>query len=319
MKKTSKKYICILLSIAMIFSVSFTIGASAKSLQTNSIVAEKRALRDFCLENNIKERVLSMDAEKRNNQKYEIYSKFFSGEMDVDLALAELEKLGIYALESSVEEYKKTKKEEQVRSSPTALSYNNVIILYEPSDDTWELGAGVWWSDNSWVNDVTPPYFPSVGQNYNVGGLNGVGISLYDLSGSFSGCALLDTWLYVSAGNGNLTKTTHSPTGNIDSRYGVFHQFQDYAQVTNYNALTNMVTYRYHGKHISVFAKYNGNFVNFNGRARLQYAHTWDQTSISSVGVNLQAGTNTVGVGFNIAFSNQGRQFTTLSPGETLF
>lgn len=279
------------------------------------VVSEKRELRASCIANDVRSKVQTMEPQEREAKKQDIYTTFFSGEMDVDIAVSKLEELGVYALQSSIDEYKRVRDEQ--RTSPTVLSYNNVVVYYDSWDDTWELGAGVWWSDNSWIADVPVPLIPSVGRVCNVGGLNGVGITLYDLSGSFAGCALEDTWLFVSAGEGKLSTTTHSPTGNVDSRYGVFHQFQDYAQVVDASAFTS--TYIYYGKHMSVFAKYNSEFENFHGRARLQYVHTWNQTSISSVKVNFGGGSDSVEAGFEIGFTEKTHQFETFSPRETLF
>ena len=70
---------------------------------------------------------------------------------------------------------------------------------------------------------------------------------------------------------------------------------------------------------MSVFAEYSAEFENFHGRARLHYAHTWEDGYISSFGVNFEAGEDSVGAGFDIDFNIQDQGFDTLSPGETLF
>jgi hypothetical protein len=284
------------------------------------VVEEKRALRESCIANEAYKKVPKMSENERNTKKQEIYTSFFSGEMDVDIAVAELEELGVYALKSSIDSYKQFLTTPIAsRASSNSLEYNNVTIYYDSVDDTWELGAGVWWSDDSWMNDIPNVWFPIVGSRYEIGGQDGVGISLYDLSGSFVGCTLEDTWLYVSAGGGYLSTTSHSPTGNIDSRYGVFHEFQDYAELASINASTGIGTYLYYGKHMSVFAKYSSEFENFHGRARLCYAHTWDEGYISSFGVNFEVGDDSIGAGFDIGFNNDTQGFDTCSPGETLF
>jgi hypothetical protein len=310
-----KKLFSLVLSVILLLAGITTIHATAIE---NDIVAEKKALRASCLAQNARSLVQSMSPDDRNEKKQDIYTAFFSGEMDVDTAVEKLEKLGVYALPSSIEAYKAEKKAELTTySSPTALEYNNVTIYYDSYDDTWELGAGVWWTNDSWLDDVPYSFLPYVGQEYEVGGLDGVGITLYGTSGSFKGCVLEDTWLYVSAGGGNLATTSHSPTGNIDSKYGVFHEFQDYAQLVSLSGASG--TYIYYGKHISVFAKYNSNFESYNGRARLQYVHTWEDTSIASVGVNFEGSNNSVAAGFEIEFTTEKNKFNTLSPGETAF
>lgn len=238
----------------------------------------------------------------------------FADEMDIDSAVEQLEEIGIYALQSSIDEYKSIK---AARSSPTVLSYNNVTVYYDYESDTWILGGGVWWTDGSWIDDVSYSLLPAVGDEYAVGGLDGVGITLYDQSGSFAGCTLKNTWLYVSAGGGELSTTSYSPTGSIDSRYGVFHEFQDYAKLMELDLFEG--TYLYYGKHMSVFAEYSSEFENYHGRARLQYVHTWKKTSISSVGVTISGSTSSASAGFTIGFTSNENNFSTFCPGETLF
>lgn len=310
-----KKVVSLLMCVIIMIMSTLSVNAADISKSNVDVVSEKKELRASCIANNERAKVQTMDPQEREEKIHDIFTTFFSGEMDVDIAVSRLEELGVYALQSTIDEYRRVR--EAQRSSPTVMNYNNVTVFYDVYDDTWRLGAGVWWSDNSWLDDVPYALFPSVGSVFEVGGLDGLGITLYDLSGSFAGCTLVDTWLFVTAGGGNLSTTTHSPTGNIDSKYGVFHQFQDYAQIVEMNGLT--ATYMYYGKHMSVFARYSSEFENFHGRARLQYVHTWNNTSISSVGVNFEAGADSVGAGFEIGFTKQTNKFETFCPGETLF
>ena len=317
-----KKITAFILCFAILFISTFSVGAVglSDSIAAANVVAEKRALRDACIAKGTSLKLKEMDKDELSEKRQEVFNSLFSGETDIDTAVDELEELGLYPLESSVDAYKKYQAEQNMnRSSSTSLLYNNVIVSYDSTDGTWVLGGGVWWGNDSWVYDIPYMLFPSIGASYTVGGQDGVGIALYDLSGSYSNCWLVDTWLYVSAGNGYLATTSHSPTGNFDARYGVFHEFQDYALLIDFNYLTAQSTYLYYGQHMSVFAKYSSEFVNFHGRARLNYAHTWNNSSISSVGVNVDASGTAFSGGFNISFANNQYGFQTISPGETLF
>ncbi|MBQ4044163.1 MAG: hypothetical protein IJD06_09225 [Clostridia bacterium] len=286
------------------------------------LILEKNALRNYCIENNVAVSFASMDQEVRKSTKETIYNKVFAGEMDIDNGLNLLEDLGVFPVESTIMSLTTSA---NVRSSPTAIASNNVAIFYDSVNDTWELGAGVWWDNNDYVNDYPPIIIPRIGDTYNVGGYDGLGIALYDTYGDYTTCTLEDTWLYVSAGSHGISSTSRAPTGSIQARYGVFHQFQDYVQivegddsvVNEYGESVSMEKV-YFGKHMSVFAVYSGEFANYHGKATFQYVHTWNETQISSVTVGLTVSGTPAGV-FSIAFTSNAYQFDTHGYSETIF
>ena len=304
-----KKIISLLLCVTMLMMCTISAGATEIS---SDIVKEKKSLRQYCIENNLSAKVTGISRADREDQKQEIYQSFFCGEMDVDTAVEELEKLGVYALQSTITAYKANENKRTRTSSPTALSDNPVTVYYDTISDTWELGAGIWWNDDSWREHVTFPLIPMTGINTSVGGFDGLGIVLYDASGTYEGCTLEDTWLYVATGDRIRSNTSHTPTGNIGARHGVFHEFQDYVFLAE---LAQPFQYYYFGKHMAVFAKYSSEFENYHGYARLQYVHTWESSYINSIGVNI----GNESAGFSIGITNQDYSFTTLGSSETYF
>ena len=319
------KFLSVFLSFMLVFSIITVNAFASQSLVTENnkiideyqeidkVVSEKKALRAKCIENNVAEKFAELDMEKRKIQKEEIYKKLFAGELSVEKATLQLESLGVFPLESSIKQSVDSEAQTVQLSSFQSITFNDIYVYYDSVLDVWELGGGVYWNDSSWLDDVPYALFPYEGMNLDVGGYDGVGISLTQTSGTYN-CYLVDTWLYVNEGGGAFDTTTHVPMGGINARYGVFHQFQDYAHLAELNGFNG--TYVYYGKHMSIFAQYSSNFENYHGTARLEYVHTWDETTISSVGISSSISDP---LGFSVEFSSSNNYFHIASPSETYF
>ncbi len=188
------------------------------------------------------------------------------------------------------------------------IKINDVIIMYDSYNDSWVVGGGGYWRNTSWQDDSFLSGFwgmPWAGATQNIGGHDGIGVALYNTSGQKP--RLISSYAYVHDGNGQ-EEYYYNPM-NLDTSIGVFFDFQDYLYLKDSYVVWGNITYMGYG--FSATAIYDSSFANYNGRARTYYAHTWDSTNITDVGI-----TNS---GFNIGFSHDKSKFAIYQTGETIF
>ena len=156
----------------------------------------------------------------------------------------------------------------------TDVYMNRVIITYNANNNTWVVTGGGYWTSTSHLNDAPTPSVMFGAKD--VGGLDAVGVSLCNTSGTVP--ALVSSSGYVHVGHGkNITLTNPY---SIDSSKGVVFQYQDQVYVSD-----DLKETCYMGYGFSAQGIYNSSFSQYHGHARTYYAHTWNTCEINSIGV----------------------------------
>ena len=293
-----------------------------------AVVAEKKELRAAHLHEDIQSALTKqgITAAERKTKVDELYialtSKVNSAKEQSDI-VKQLEDLGVYVLESSLTSATShPNKAMSVRSSTQYLEWRSVVVSYDSLNDTWILGAGGNWNaENEWVNDIPQNdiSFPSVGTEVDIGGLDGIGIKLYntfcDDNHTYYPTVLVDSYAYISDGLGNYEYTI-TPTAGIDPADGVFFPYQDYATCTEtgINASGIYSQWTYYGRNFSVFAEYSSEFEYYHGYASINYVHTWNNTGIRIADAEISTNPK-----FSIEFYNDGDDFSVTSNSNTIF
>lgn len=101
--------------------------------------------------------------------------------------------------------------------------------------------------------------------------------------------------------------TLATENDNFGGAYKV-QDFIKYTKVKNYVFWCD-VSYRYNAYNMHCVIRYNRNFEDYSGNAKLFYSHTWDDSTISSIDLS----TSGVGVGW----STQSDHWTQYSYGRT--
>ncbi len=212
---------------------------------------EKIALRKACFTENPPE----FDDHDRESEKQTIYTALLFGQTDTDTAVAQLKNLGVYALASSVEAFR------AAELPPSAnLRHGSVLIFYDAYRDTWDVGAGVHWTSEIPYGFDNKTFFDWRRL--------GMGVTFSDFSGSYEGCALRNTWLYVSTGEDVRTQVSYSPAWIADSKYGFYHEFSDDIV---FDGLPLFSKPYYYGNCVAVFGVYSAEFENFGSSAEIVY------------------------------------------------
>lgn len=185
---------------------------------------------------------------------------------------------------------------------------NSATVMYDSYNRNWLVCGGGYWRNNNWQSDSFLSGFwgaPWAGATQNIGGHDGIGVALYNTSGPKP--TLVRSYAYVHDGNGQ-EKYHYNPM-NLDTSRGVFFDFQDYLYLKDSYVIWGNITYMGYG--FSAMAVYDSSFSNYSGRARTYYAHTWDSTNVTGVGIS--------DTGFNIGFSHDTSRFSIYQTGETIF
>ncbi|MGQ8873498.1 hypothetical protein [Paenibacillus sp. TSA_86.1] len=196
----------------------------------------------------------------------------------------------------------------------TDITMNKVWITQDAVTRNWNLTGGGYWKNTAWFDDMGWQVW-SNNQIRNLGGVDSVGITLYNTSGSYTGVQVVSSSGYVTDHNG-WTETLNNPShGN--GKYGVAFDFQDKVKYTggcaNFNCSSDYFTYL--GKGFAASITYNSTFVNYNGSARSMYAHTWDNTTINSIGLTGGAGN----WGINMSWSHSANRWMIVNDSDTSF
>lgn len=299
-----KKTLCVILVWAFILSCCTFV--SADDYTVSDIVLAKRALAEKHKDEYIENYSITKEAAERKEQVVEYICKMQAGLLDVVAATSSLEALGVYKLETPIQEdaiYART-------TQPSDISMSNPMTYYDSYNNQWFIcGGGAWDDDNAWIDDVPANILPYVGQQLNVGGYDGVGIKIYNTSGTYN-TRVVESYAYYSDGNNDYYN--YSPS-IYDGRKGAFFQYQDKAVVAATVGLVS--SYNYIGKHFSAMVIYDSNFKNFNGYARTCYTHTWSSAQIDSVSFGTDGNAYT----FQLSISNARYSFSCYSSGETVF
>lgn len=216
-----------------------------------------------------------------------------------DLSLSEsvkeqkLAMLGVYKLDVPYT---------SLASQPSDVYIGKVSIYYNTYSTHWILYSSGYWYDNEvacddghsvvncneifWIGGYGA--FVSEGERLNVGGRDSVGIFLQDTYGTYS--ATFESGygrFYNYDGEYNISYTGSTKDVNPTSR-GASYTMQDYLEVTNITTFLGVLTSMeesYLALHFYTRIEYSAAFTTWNGNAVMFYAHTWDETDITGVGL----------------------------------
>jgi len=189
-------------------------------------------------------------------------------------------------------------------SEPADAVCNSVSIYYDSSQNQWIVSGGGMWNSTTtewyWENSSIW-WVPYVGEIHNAGGRDAVGITYNNVSGTYN-ASVVSCAGYMTDRNGWAT-TSYSPSDG-DGAHGVSFEIQDKLKAVLFDPFEQNIanSYRYLGRGYSALIRYNSNFINYNGNARVFYAHTWESCQISGVSFGWGSGFT---FGIDIDFSNQ--------------
>jgi len=187
----------------------------------------------------------------------------------------ELNKIGYYT-------YKNEQNQVESLSAGGDVSLSNVQIYYNSTLNQWTLTGYGNWVNNTW--EAPSVWFTSVGKRIEVGGMDGLGITFSNTSGSSVGLALVSGYgAFLNASPTTSQDINYNSDPRVTSVNGAFYQVQDYAVVTKAGLFSYQAYYTawYFQPHLV----YNGAFANYSGNAVMVYSHTWDKSSINSIGI----------------------------------
>lgn len=289
----------------MMSSLAFNLQVSAFCEEISSeYVDAKRALVEKYADNYIEGYSETAEGKERSAYISQLINKMQAGIIEEEKTKNELESMGVYKLECEYVE-----NSSNIRSSEEAdVPLSNVTTFYDSTANEWYLAGGGTWG-SGWLEDIPAISSPIVGSMTNIGGKDGVGIKLYNTSGTYN-TYVKRSQLYYSDGVDDYYN--YNPT-LYDGQQGTYFEFQDKVVVESVQYPT--VNYRYIGKHFSVTIVYDGNFTNFHGYARTQYVHTWSSAQITEVSF----GINGDATKFNITVAPEVKSFQCYSTGELRF
>ncbi len=187
-------------------------------------------------------------------------------------------------------------------STASDITLNTPSIYYDYQANEWTVSGGGNWITNAWKYDSTAANQILCPASQNLGGVDSIGISLHDPSGTYN-ASMVDCQGYYSDGAGNYTLIQYADNNNYAQ--GITFSYQDI--ITDSTPMdSNWDDWKYKGKNFSALATYSSAFVNYGGNANTFYAHTWNSTTINSVTL----GTS----GASVTFSSSNNRFTAYSP-----
>lgn len=237
--------------------------------------------------------------ELRIQQINELQIKISTGEIEKEKGYALLEQLGVHRFET--EQMSSVAVAANPQSSDVTI--DAVVITYDGPTAQWTLTGCGRWNNRNWRNTVNFPSIPREGNSVSVGGNDGIGLILYNTSGTYN-TTMIRSYLYAD--------TIITSPSYKNGQKGVFFQFRDYASYISLNgALPN---WEYSCRSFVISATYDSHFSDYDGYAQVQYTHTWGNCSV--LGVN---GLTFDGSGFALNLSNNVQTFTCYSSGDTRF
>ena len=137
-----------------------------------------------------------------------------------------------------------------------------------------------------------------------------MGITFYNTSGPAP--TVKSTYAEIGDGTGNFNQ--YSSPAIMDSSTGAGFLFQDHIICTEVTGLFSY-DWAYFGQMFDITIRFDSSFSAFNGKARAFVYHTWNDTSITSIG--LTGGADSFGV--TVSWQNAGNSWPAFSSGETPF
>ncbi len=212
-----------------------------------------------------------------------------------------LKQLGVYNVEDGV-------LAESASSSSGDYSASKPTISYDSKTKQYIITGKGRWKRHTYEVPTFSWWYPSVGDTKNIGGNEGIGISITNTSGSTKGLAINSGYGYFY--NGNAKKKSTTLVTNNDN-YGGGYKVQDFIKFTkvdNYVFWVN-TEYYYNAYNAKCVLKYNSKFAKYNGNAKLFYSHTWDKTKVTGIGLSKS--------GVNISWSDNSDKWNAYSYART--
>ena len=270
-------------SISILLLGNLTVTISAES--NFDVVEAKRALAEKH-ENDY----LSLSSEQVQNRSKEIDKillQLYAGSQSSEAIEEVMQRYKVYKLKVP------SGYEIDPTSIPTDAGCNAASIYLDAATQEWIVVGGGWWNNENWFDD---------GILGNVGGLDSVGIEFNGTYGSYDGVNVISSYGYMTDHHGTSITSEYPSHGN--GQYGAAFDFQDYVHILS-------DTYAYFGDGYSALIRYNSNFANYHGNARVFYAHTWNSTTINNISFGLS--------GIQIEFSSTNNRWTIFNTGDTQF
>jgi len=302
-----KKALCIIISIIMI-TLSGSTAIFAESLNDNLSVVRsngmtKAEFATYC------DRLYAQTvqtSQKRETTESEIESllKEYNRTKSIEVE-AKLNQAGVFVYSSS-------SSAQNTRTSDNGHVFiSDVSITYSSQKQEWTVSAGGYWTDLSGIADESGTWVGFYeGATRNIGGLDAFGIAFYNTSGTVP--TMKSCYAEIGDGTGNFDQ--YSSNAIMDSSTGAAFLYQDHLICTR---VTGWFSYdwAYFGQMFDITMKFDSSFSAFNGKARAFIYHTWEDTSITSIGVNV--GSDSFGI--NVGWENEGNSWPAFSSGETPF
>jgi len=201
------------------------------------------------------------------------------------------------------------------KSSQDNVSLSSVTIRYNSVLDQWILsGYGNWKSGDYFDSgDGMNAINIDVGAQFNVGGADAVGILLMETYGSTEGLGVVDGLGTLTTGDHRYDVTTSNRTW-LNSSQGAIYEMQDKILITQVDYFLGLAVgwrFNYIGASFEATVTYNGAFANYSGYARVGYTHTWNKTSITSIGIGKE--------GIDASWTNSSYGWKISSGTDTIF
>ncbi len=193
-------------------------------------------------------------------------------------------------------------------SEPANVTLSNVVTSYNDNTGDWSLISGGTWNNLDAIKKDAGTWLFAVGSTKNIGGYDAVGMVIYNTSGKTP--TLKSSFATIN--DGTTTKTLYNPSA-YDTNRGIAFQYQDVITVTRSYLVTYDFTYM--GKGFSSVMRFGSDFVNWNGKARTFYAHTWSDTTINQIAFSV----GTSSANFNVSWSENNNHMDIYSNADTSF
>ncbi|WP_223068319.1 hypothetical protein [Paenibacillus caui] len=219
-----------------------------------------------------------------------------------------LEKMEVYILEEPEQN------DISILSTGTDLTLNPVMMTFDSNTSRWTLTGGGYWKNDNWFYDKTGVWWGYVGETKNMGGVDSIGITLFNTGGSYK-TSVVSSLGSVTDHNG-WTVYMYNPSHG-DGKYGVAFDYQDKIKLTKVDSFGpyDSSDFTYFGSGFAASVSYDSNFVYYNGYARTMYAHTWDTTTINNIGFSGSGGQ----YGVTVNFSTSSNKFLIFNNYDTTF
>lgn len=292
-----KKFLSIVLSLAMVFSLSAT-AAATENATTTAKNKDGLTKAEFVAQIR-KTRTATTITENEENAllfQYSISSESKRAELE-----SELNSAGIYI-------YSDGSENTQTRSEPSDITLNNVICSYNDNTGDWSLVAGGSWDDINVVRQECDVSWIYNGLTVNIGGTDAVGMTIYNTSGTTPALKTSFATIYEDG----TAKTLNNPS-IYDTNRGIAFEYQD--KYTFVDIYSSPIQGKYYGEGFACVMRFGSSFINWNGFARSYYTHTWKNTVIDSLGFNIGVDS----VGFDVSWAEGINHMELYSNGDTQF